>query len=398
MKYDIIIIGGGLVGTSLANAICHLPLKIALIEAKSFEAKVADPRPLVLSHVSVNIFTALGFWQHVAKFANPIAEVHVSHQGKFGQARFKATEHKVQAFGYLIKAEKLLNSLREEILAKKIDVISPATITAINNNELTLKKGGETINCQAKLIIAADGANSTLRQLENIAVETYDYEQTAVIATVKLERAHHNIAYERFTHNGHIAMLPLNEAEYASIWAVKNNKLEQLQNISDQEYLQQLQENFGYRLGRFATVNNRIYYPLKLTFAKEQIKKFVVLIGNAAHSLHPLAAQGFNLGLRDVAVLAELLSDATVKNKSINSDEILEEYVAWRKQDHKHIKRFTDSNVKLFASHFLPIVMARDLGLVVVDLLPGLKQKIVKLGMGMNGKMPKLAVGIPLNE
>jgi 2-octaprenyl-6-methoxyphenol hydroxylase len=253
---------------------------------------------------------------------------------------------------------------------------------------LHFKQGG---NVQAKLVLAADGTDSSIRKLLGIEADITDYQQTAIIANVKLKENHQYIAYERFSPEGPIAMLPLPEQQVAMIWTMAPELAAKRLALDNSAFLSALQQAFGYRLGRFVSIGQRFSFPLRLVTAKAQQQNRVLLFGNAAHSLHPIAGQGFNLTIRDIALLAEVLSqDPTC------SPESLQRYVTVRAKEQKQMLQVTDGLVRLFAHSTGPIACLRDLGLYQFERLPWLKNHFNRMMMGKSGRLPRLARGLSL--
>jgi 2-octaprenyl-6-methoxyphenol hydroxylase len=254
-------------------------------------------------------------------------------------------------------------------------------------------------------VIAADGGQSISRQLTGVKVFETDYGQHAVIANVATDKPHHNIAYERFTDTGPMALLPSqlpsttedNGNVYALVWTVNSHKSNEVAEWDEQTFLKELQARFGNRAGNFIKASPRHVYPLKFMHAREHVRPHLAFIGNAAHTLHPVAGQGFNLGLRDVATLAQVLVDAKATNMDPGDMRVLRQYAQWRKRDHWQTSFVTDGLVRLFSSKLPPVMLARNLGLVALDLMPSMKHVIARHAMGYVGKLSRLARGLPLS-
>lgn len=406
-EYDILIVGGGLVGASLACAFKHLPLRIGVIEASAFDpdSPVVQPsydeRSIALAWGSRVIFESLGLWSQMAAAATAITDIHVSDRGHFGFTRMDASSHQVDALGYVVVSREMGKVLTSAMAAcDNVDVICPATLSAMEVNEqqasVTLQQDGKETVLHARLVVGADGATSVVRDLLGIDTTVWDYGQTAIITNLSPSRAHQGIAYERFTSNGPMAMLPLSEGRCALVWTVPSDTAEEIGGLADEEFLAGVQEQFGYRLGKISRVGKRYAYPLRMVRANEQVRPRVALIGNAAHTLHPVAGQGFNLGLRDITTLAQVVADAHADGRDPGALASLQAYADWRKQDQRRVIRFTDSMVRAFSNDFLPLVLARNVGLVLADVLPPLKHTLTRRAMGLHGKLPRLARGLPL--
>jgi 2-octaprenyl-6-methoxyphenol hydroxylase len=260
---------------------------------------------------------------------------------------------------------------------------------------------GARFSVRAKLVVAADGAKSVVREAAGVKAQTWDYSQVALIANVFTQRFHEYVAYERFTSAGPIALLPLTDGRVGLVWTLEPHEAPRVANLSDAEFLAELQRAFGFRLGRFTKVGVRHQYPLSLTRADDYIAERVAVIGNAAQALHPIAGQGFNLGLRDAASLAEVLADAQ-RDHPHEFDPghglWLQQYREWRAADRSNIVRFTDGLVRLFAQPLAPVKLLRDVGLLAFDLMPAAKDALSQLSLGAAGRIPRLARGAPLKH
>jgi 2-octaprenyl-6-methoxyphenol hydroxylase len=401
-SFDILIVGGGLVGNSLACALAQQGLQIGIIETHAPSVST-DPRSIVLSYSSHIILQTLGLWSALESHAFPIAKVHVSQRGHFGAARFSAKEVGAAALGYVMPAAVLTNTLQQAALQQSgISLIAPAEVkqckTSAENSEIIAQtpEGEETFT--ARLLIAADGSHSKLRAMQHIASTPYDYAQTAIIAIVEiaLDYQHRFTAFECLTPTGPLALLPRDKNHCGVVWSVAKDEAKELLSLSEQEFLTRLQNAFGYRVGKFLSVSERTAYPLQFVRAETQIRPGFVLIGNAAHTMHPLAAQGFNLALRDIAALAEVLTDAHAQGKMLGEMSILQKYVDWRESEQKTVIRFSDQTVKLLAKQKPWLQLAISLGLITLDLLPFVRQQLTQRLLGFSGRAPKLVCGVPL--
>lgn len=402
--YDILVIGGGLVGASLACALRSSSLRIGVIEAVSLSAASQpsyDDRTLTLAYGSKRIFESLGLWSDMAAEANPIERIHVSDRGRFGFARLSAMEAGLPALGYVIP-NRVLGAVLIKALEASTDIewMCPATMQSL---EFMPGYAAVKINHQAtgktlttRLVIAADGAHSAVRQAVGIDALRTEYQQSAIVTSVSVSSLHRNIAYERFTETGPLALLPLSTGRCGVVWSVAHKKAETILAWSDAEFLRHLQERFGDRLGMFAQLAKRSAYPLALTRVSQQVRQRLALIGNAAHTVHPVAGQGFNLGLRDVAAMAEIISDAARAGQDIGDLSVLRRYENWRQRDNRVTSTFTNGLIQIFSNDFPPLAWVRNAGLVAVDLLPPLKRKLIRVTSGLAGRLPRLARGLPL--
>jgi len=405
--YDIIIAGGGMIGTSLGLALAPLQLRVAVVEAVARSAAQQpsfDERSTALSRSSQRTFEAMGLWPEIVAASTPIKNIHVSDKGHFGFSHIDASEQKVEALGYVV-INRVLGEVLQSSLASVdgLDLLCPASICEVVSSDevvtTTIEESGGRRTLTCKLLVAADGANSSVRNMIGISASRVDYEQLAVIGNVLPEIAPENRAYERFTDTGPIAMLPIADDRAAFVWMLSPANAEEMLALSDEKFTDRLQDTFGYRLGRFSKVGKRAAYPLALTKANGLIAKRSLVIGNAAHGLHPVAAQGFNLGMRDVAALCECIADARDAQEETfdcGSAAILENYAEWRRSDQQKLVRFTDGIVRLFGDQRPPVRVLRNIGMLGFDMIPGVRKAFAKHTMGLAGRLPRLSRGVPL--
>ncbi len=397
--YDIIIGGGGMIGTSLALALRPLGLNIAIVEAVprgDAQQPSFDERTTALSRSTQRMFDAMGLWPDVMAASTPIRHIHVSDAGRFGFSRIDAEEQGVEALGHVVINRVLGEVLKEELSkAETVTQYCPARIQAVvvNNEQaaVTLDTGEELT---ADLLVASDGARSQLRDLLRIGADVKDYGQTAIIGNLLSEKRPDGVAYERFTRGGPIAFLPMSGGRTAFVWVAETPVADELLALDDAAFTERLHQAFGTRLGRFSKIGKRSAYPLTLSKASRMTATRSVLVGNAAHGLHPVAAQGFNLGMRDVAALCDCISDARRNGEAV--EVMLERYADWRKRDQGTLVRITDSIVEVFGSTRPATRFARNVGMLGFDLIPGVRKAFAKQMMGLNGKLPRLSRGVPL--
>jgi len=403
-QFDVVIVGGGMVGASMACALASLPIKIAIVEAYPFRSNNQpsyDARSIALAYGSKIIFETLGLWESLQQNATPIKHIHVSSKGQFGVTRLHATDENLEALGYVIENRLLGNSLVEKLNQyANVHLICPAKLNDLSIHddyaELNITQDNENISLQSKLVIGADGGNSKVREIINVPEKTKAYKQTAIISNVTPGKPHDNIAYERFTNQGPIALLPMSDNRCSLVLTVNDENKDEVMAMDDVAFLQYLEKRFGFRTGGFTKTSKRHAYPLSLMRIEEHYKPRVVIIGNAAHTLHPIAGQGFNLGLRDVAVLADTLANAIDAQQDIGETAVLENYAKLRNKDQKKVAFITDSLAKIYSNDFFPLTKARSQGLTVTDLMPSIKHRVAKEAMGLVGKLPKLSRGLPL--
>jgi 2-octaprenyl-6-methoxyphenol hydroxylase len=397
---DVAIAGGGMVGLSLAAALAELPLDVAVIEPVAPDADAQpsfDSRTTALSNGSRRVLEGIGAWAAVAAGATPIRRIHVSERGSFGTAILTAEEQGVASLGHTVENRLLGQSLRARVAAHPRIVLRHARVAAIVAAVDAVRlgtDGGEMLN--ARLVVAADGAQSAVRAALGIGAVVSDYHQHAVIAHVDTTRFHDHTAYERFTSEGPIAVLPIGEGRSAVVWTLAPDAARRALAIDDALFLAELQAAFGFRLGRFTRVGRRQSYPLALTRAERLTSPRAVILGNAAQSLHPVAGQGFNLALRDVALLAELLADAAGTDPG--DPALLGRYAEERAPDREAVIRFTDALVRGFGLPLGPIRRARGRALALFDLLQPVKHEFARRTMGLAGRQPRLVRGLPLGS
>ena len=404
LEVDVAVIGGGMVGASLVAALCDSGRRLLLVESVPFGAAAQpsfDERTTALGNASRRIFEGLGVWPALAPAAAAIRTIHVSEAGSFGSARLVAAEQGVDAFGYVV-ANRLIGAALWQRLAAARDLerCVPATvhdleIGAQHVHFTVARESGSRLAVAARLVVGADGAQSQVRAAAGIEAEVEDYGQVAVLANVAVDRPHEGQAFERFTATGPLALLPLHDGTLAVIWACRPERAQELLALEERAYLAHLQAQFGWRAGRFLRAGQRRSYPLKLTRAVTTLAPRAVLIGNAAQTLHPVAGQGFNLGLRDAAMLAEVIADSP---GDAGTAERLRRFAAWRARDRRGVVRFTDGLVKLFADPRPPVAVVRNVGLLLFDLAPPAKAALARVSAGFGGPTPRLARGLPLRH
>jgi 2-octaprenyl-6-methoxyphenol hydroxylase len=399
-EVDVAIIGGGMVGASLALALAGTGVTVLLAEgvAPGSSAQPSfDERTTALGNASRRIFQGLGVWSSIAPEAAAIRAIHISDAGRFGFARLRAEEQGIDAFGYVAPNRVLGAALWQRLAtAPDIRLRVPARPEAVeitpDRVQLTLTTdSGARERVTARLVVAADGAHSSVRAAAGIDADMEDYGQIAIVANVAADRRHDGTAYERFTASGPVAVLPLHDGSYGVVWASQPQRAGELLSLDDGAFLRELQARFGWRAGRFVRAGRRASYPLKLTRAATTVAMRTVLIGNAAQALHPVAGQGFNLGLRDAAMLAEVVANS---GGDAGSPALLQRFADWRAADRSGVVRFTDGLVKLFGDARPGVGLVRNLGLLLFDLTPPAKSALARVSAGFGGPTPRLARGL----
>ena len=382
------IVGGGLVGASLALALQQgakaRGWNIALIEpfepGSEYQPSY-DARSTALSYGTRLIYQRLGVWERIAERAEPITHIHVSDRGRAGATRLDASDQQVPALGYVVEnawiGHCLWQALDDEVVTRHCPAEVEQMQAVAAGYRLTLTTG-QVLDCD--LAVLADGGRSALREQLGIAIKTTPYDQSALIANVTPGKPHGGQAFERFTDDGPMALLPLQDNRCALVWTRPEEGAARLAALPEAAFLDELQQAFGYRLGGFQQVGARHLYPLMLIEAEEQVRSGLVVLGNAAHSLHPIAGQGYNLSLRDTEALAAALLSSSAKLGDIG---VLQAYHRQQRTDQWLTVGFSDRLTRLFAGSALLSVAGRNLGLLGLDLLPPAKAWFARQAMGL---------------
>lgn len=387
---DILIVGGGLVGALLLIALKHLHYRVLLVDTKSLSSREDasfDARSLALSPASARILQMLMVWPHLENVIASIEKIHVSEQGCFGRTLLQQSK---EPLGYVVEIEHLTRALLQALPQQNI--LAPAEVLAfdLQENCATIRTPDGDNLVRAQLIVAADGAASCMRQFCQLRAETKNYDQYAIVANLGLTRSHHHIAYERFTKRGPLALLPMSDLRAALIWSMSPADAQQMLHCSEQDFLRQLQQAFGYRLGRLSRIGTRHIFPIQQVYMSQLVVGSVVFIGNAAHTLHPVAGQGFNLGLRDVAMLAQCITEQGL------GQTMLQSYQQLRRHDQQSIRWLTDNLITCFTGQTKGLNVLRGCGLLVFDQIPLLKTMLTRYAQGFGGVIPDLVCGISI--
>lgn len=407
-RYDVAIIGGGLVGASLACALAPLGLRLALVEAVAFRATSQpsfDDRTLALSASSCRILQTLGIWPALQERATPIREIQVRELNRPGRVIMDPAELGLDRFGHVVEARAFGAAMSAALPGlRNLDLLCPASVSAIGIGAdcVTVEYAGESGSTaiEAALLVGADGANSFVRQALGIADERHDYGQTAVICNVTPEQDHRGRAFETFTPTGPFAVMPHLGGRCGLIWCVASDDAPRLLELPEVEFLEQANRRFGGHLGAFLKMGQRSSYPLRLVRAREDVRPRAVLLGNAAHAIHPVGAQGFNLGLRDAAVLAEVLADelrnAAGAAVDLGRIEPLRRYSDWRAPDQQGTVAWSDGLARVFSNDDPLAAAVRTAGLLAHAFIAPLRRQMAIRAMGFRGRTPRLALGEPL--
>ncbi len=400
--YDVIVIGGGMVGASftlaLAAAVKPSRLSILVVDGSSLNVQQGDTtnfdaRSTAISYGSSLILKDAGLWDGVSPFASAIAKIHVSDRGHFGSAQLDCEDYDIEALGYVVENQQIGSVLAKALTeSESVTHLGGAMVSEIKPKSegmlLEIKTGDqETHLVSTNLAVLADGGRSPLCAKLGIAMTTKDYGQHGLIANIAFSKPHHNQAFERFTESGPLAVLPLasieGENRASLVWTVLENDVERLMAMEQSLLLKTLQESFGDRLGALTRVGKLSHYPLSLNQAAEQVRPGLVLLGNVAHTLHPVAGQGLNLALRDSRTLIACLCEAKVQGSSLGELGVLQRYLDQRSQDQRATIAATDGLVRLFSSNQLSKVLARKIGLISLELAPPMKKRFAHQAMGL---------------
>ena len=400
MQQEVIIVGGGMVGLSLALMLAKQNIAVKLLEAIKYpnydDENLApyhssfDARNSALSRRTVQIYQELGLWRALQEHATPILEVNITEQGSFGKARLKAEQEKVESFGQVIEnawlGRVLLTEVQKQPLIELIDGVQVTQLTQdADMAYIDASRGEEQLSLQAKLVIAADGRDSFCRKALGIGASEHDYDQVAIVTTVQTSKPHNHVGFERFSSLGPLALLPLpGEYRRSVVWPVKKGtEGEWLGDENDQHFLDALQETYGDRAGKFQKTGKRFSFPLSQVLAEKQAVGRVVLMGNAAHTIHPVAGQGFNLCMRDAHVLVRYLTEQIAQNADLGDAVMLQAYEASRLTDQQRVIKFCDSVVRGFSNSNPILKFIRNTGLVAFDTIPGIKPLVANYAMGL---------------
>ncbi len=400
MQQQVIIIGGGMVGLSLSLMLAKANIAVKLLEAVKYpnydDQNVApyhssfDARNTALSRRSVQIYQKLGLWDALQQHATPILQVHITEQGSFGKARLVAEQEKVESFGQVIEnawlGRVLLTQVRQQPLIELIDGVKVTALTQdAEQVHIEAQRGDEVLKLESKLLIAADGRDSFCRQAIGVGVDVHDYDQVAIVTTVQTSKPHEQVGFERFSALGPLALLPLpGEYRRSVVWPVKKGTEDEwLGEENDQHFLSALQQTYGDRAGKFEKTGKRFSYPLSQVLAHKQAVGRVILMGNAAHTIHPVAGQGFNLCLRDADVLLRYLVNQLSASDDIGNPDNLLAYEQARLSDQQRVIKFCDTVVRGFSNQNPLLKLIRNTGLIAFDVIPGVKPLVANYAMGL---------------
>lgn len=403
MQLDVVIVGAGLVGASLALALSQATRrrhKMMLVDAFPLNPRKPynpgfDSRTTALSLSSKVIYEKLGIWQELSNQSAAIETIHVSEAGRWGSTRLVASEQCLEEFGYVVANEVIGQVLLKTLIKqRKVILEAPAQVLQVKPAEsgysIRIKPADDPEGEEVftKLLVIADGGRSNLLQQLGIETQVHDYQQQALVTNLEVSKAHQQIAYERFTKTGALALLPLpdfaGKPRYSLVWTAANEEVDGLLTLPEHDFLQQLQQQMGFRCGKFVKAGALAHYPLSLAQATEQVRPGLVVLGNAAHTLHPVAGQGYNLALRDTMTLSALINRVTTSDE-LSSAELVQHYLSRQLSDQQRVIRASDGLVKLFGSSSFILRRGRQLGLIGLNLLLPAKHQFAQLAMGTSG-------------
>ena len=394
---DIVIVGGGIVGATLASALKNSGLKITIVEAKPLEVAAAKTQAYAFSILSSRIYEGLGVWQQILPHIGKFSHIRLS-DANFPQAvTFTQKDLKTDYLGYVAQHSVVLTSLQQQIANNSnLSWMCPGEVVEVTQQDsfstVTVKTDGTTRIIKTKLVIGADGSRSQIRSIAKIKTRGWKYWQSCVAFTIKHTAPKNDTAFERFWASGPMGILPLPDNRCQIVWTNPHNRAKELQNLGEDEFLKELKRYTGDSLGNLELVSDRVVFPVQLMQCDRYIKSRLALIGDAAHCCHPVGGQGLNLGIRDAATLAQILTDAVQQGEDIGSLSVLKRYEKWRKQENLAILGFTDFLDRFFSNNWLPIVAVRRLGLWMMAHIKPLKLFALRLMTGLKGKTPKIAL------
>lgn len=400
--YDVIIVGGGMVGTTLACALGETPLRVALVDRQTpvlqWDDADFDLRVSAITRASQRIFESLGAWSRMqARRVSPFREMHVWDAAGKGSIHFDCADLGEPNLGHIIENRVVTAALHERLAELPVDLIAPAELQRLawdaDYMYLEQEDGGLLAG---RLLVGADGSNSWVRAQAGISVRGWDYEQHALVTTVKPERPHQETAWQRFLPDGPLAFLPLEGGYCSIVWSTRGEHARRLLELPEAAFAEELAAAFGRQLGAIEWVGPRAAFPLRFMRANAYVRPRLALVGDAAHTIHPLAGQGVNLGLTDAAALAEVLSEACAARQNIGSVAVLRRYERWRNADNQAMLAAVDGFKRLFGSELSLVRWVRNLGLNLTHTVLPLKNLLMRHAMGISGEMPKLARGIML--
>jgi 2-octaprenyl-6-methoxyphenol hydroxylase len=399
--YDVLIVGGGMVGLTLAAALGGAGTAVGVVDRAEMEATTDpgfDGRASAIAAGSRAVLDAIGVWPTMARHAGPILEIRVTDGSSPLFLHYDSRELGDGPLGHIVENRHIRRALLDRLTAlRSVRIIGGRSVVANDRGALgaaALLDDGTRLT--SRLIVAADGRDSPLRQDAGIGVTGWSYDQSGIVCTVAHALPHRGIAQERFLAPGPFAILPMTGDRSSIVWTERSDVADRLMALDDAAFADELARRFGDYLGELSIIGKRFSYPLSLVHAERYIDDRLALIGDAAHGMHPIAGQGFNIGIRDIAALAEVVVDAIRLGLDPGATTVLERYQRWRRFDNTIMLAVTDGLNRLFSNQITPIRLVRDAGLAAVDRLPALKRVLMRHAMGQAGELPRLVLGQPL--
>ncbi|MBD2667098.1 UbiH protein [Richelia sinica FACHB-800] len=394
--YDVVIVGGGIVGLTLAAALKGSDLSVLLIEAKTTSVSVTKGQAYAVHMLSALILQGIGVWEKILPNIAKYQQVRLT-DGEYGSVvKFQTSDLGTPELGYVAEHQALLAPLQEFVQnCPHVTYLCPAEVVATQYREdivtVDVKIGDQTQTIRSKLLVAADGSRSPIRQAAGIKTKGWKYWQSCIVAFVKPENPHNNTAYERFWPSGPFAILPLPENRCRIVWTAPHEEAQALCSLNDEQFLAELGKRFGQQMGKLELLGDRFVFQVQLMQSDRYVLPRLALVGDAAHNCHPVGGQGLNLGIRDAAALAEVIQTAHQAGEDIGKINTLKRYESWRQKENLAILGFTDLLDRTFSNTILPIVIIRRLGLWVLQHVPIVRVFMLKLMIGLKGKTPALA-------
>ena len=397
-QFDIAVVGGGLVGASFACMFTDSNLRVALIEPNvSREGQGSfDSRAIALTYSAGRVFQNIGVWDEISSdSATAIRQILVSQSGSRRSTRLGAEDAGHDALGWNVSAGAISQGIYKKLSSSDtITILGPANATQVecrDDRVVVAVEANHTRHIEAKVVVLADGGRSGLTEQAKLNTRERHYRQVALVCNIESIRPNYGIAYEHFTQSGPLALLPIGEHGYAIVWTLEPGNCDRQMQASEEEFLEDLAKEFSYRVGRFTRVSSpRKRYSLKLSEMESVVNQRVVVVGNAAHTVHPVAGQGFNLGLRDVAALAEVIQNHHRWGWDIGSYDVLGHYERWRSREGRAVASFTDSLIQIFSNDSPLYSLVRTLGLDAVQVIPALRKFLLQRTMGLHGRQSRL--------
>ncbi|MDF5728697.1 MAG: FAD-dependent hydroxylase [Rhizonema sp. PD38] len=395
-EYDLVIVGGGIIGLTLAAALKDSGLSVLLIEAKVESAAVTKGQAYAVHMLSARIYQGIGVWEKMLPQIATYRQVHLSDADYPDIVKFQTADIGTEDLGYVAEHQALLYPLQEFVKnCPNVTYLCPAEVIDTCYQQdmvvIDIRVAGEMRRVRSLLVVAADGGRSRTRQAAGIKTFGWKYWQSCIVVFVKPEKPHNNTAYEKFWRSGPFAILPLLGNRCRIVWTAPHEEAKALCALDDEQFLLELQQRYGNQMGKLELLGDRFIFPVQLMQSDRYALHRLALVGDAAHNCHPVGGQGLNLGIRDVAALAQIIQEARSQGQDIGSIQVLKQYERWRRRENIVILGFTDLLDRMFSNNFLPIVIIRRIGLGVLRRTPLVKIFALKLMIGLLGRTPKLA-------